>query len=68
MEGNKKMAQPMRYIRKCGHPNDAVIFMVTTDNIVKLYCMGCLVEKVGLQPVEELSLEQFAKKYGGKEQ
>ena len=59
------MAQQMRYLRPCGHPNDMVIFGLNLDGTVSLWCLGCLMEKVGLQPCEKLSLDDFAKKYGG---
>jgi len=52
-----------RYLRKCGHPNDAVSFMVNIDYTVNVYCTGCLMERSGLKPVERLSPEEFKRKY-----
>jgi hypothetical protein len=58
------MAQQMRYLRPCKHPNDMVIFGVTLDGKVLLYCLGCLMDKIGLEPCETLTIEDFTKKYG----
>jgi hypothetical protein len=59
------MAQ-MRYNRGCGHPNDAIIFVMNTDATVEVYCLPCLMKKVGLSPCETLSVQDFINKYGGK--
>lgn len=59
-------AQSIRYLRSCGHPNDSVIFSIRLDGMVELYCMGCIIEKLGIKPVEILPIQEFVEKYGGK--
>ena len=60
----------VRYNNKCGHPNDAILYMLLADEkTVKIYSMGCifdLLEKhFGLKPSETMPLEEFATKYLG---
>lgn len=42
---------PKRYIRKCGHYNDQTLDLLGEDNIIRSYCLGCLIERVGLTPI-----------------
>ena len=62
------MVENVRFVRGCGHVNDAVIFTVSETNMVRVFCVECLMEKLGIPPCEILSLEDFAKRYGGKKQ
>lgn len=43
---------PVRYLRECGHPNDWTLDVVGLDGTITSYCMGCVVTKLGLKPVE----------------
>jgi hypothetical protein len=62
------MVENVRYVRACGHVNDAVIFTVSEDNMVRVFCVECLMAKLGIEPSEVMSLEEFGKRYGGKKQ
>lgn len=48
---------PERYLRSCGHPVDWTLDLLDMDNIIISYCMGCVVEKAGLQPVAKHKME-----------
>ena len=60
------MAKPIRYLRSCGHPNDCTWFMIDLEGRVKVYCLGCLFEKLGILPCETYnSIESFVRSQGG---
>ena len=52
----KPQAPPARYLRKCGHPNDWTLDLVTLDNVIVSYCMGCVASKLGLKPVSKYKI------------
>ena len=61
------MAEKIRYNRECGHPSDNTWFTVNLNGMVKVYCLGCLFDKLKLMPCEVYnSVEEFIKAQGGK--
>jgi hypothetical protein len=57
------MAEKLRALRVCGHPIDAVLYWGRPDGKIALYCLPCLAERVGLQPCEIVSPEDFVERY-----
>jgi len=56
------MVEELIPIRSCGHPVDTMMFFRDADGSVKVYCMLCFAEKVGLEPCERYSsVEEFVK-------
>lgn len=60
------MTEAKSLLRDCGHPWDAIWFFAYSDQRVEVFCIPCLLEKVGLKPCETLTVEEFLKRYGGK--
>ena len=46
-----------RWTRECGHPADWTMDLKGMDDIIRSYCIGCLMERVGLQPVDAFRIE-----------
>jgi len=42
---------PARYMRKCGHPNDWTLDLKDLNNIIHSFCIGCIIDRLGLKPV-----------------
>ena len=40
-----------RQLRSCGHPEDCTLELITVEGVVKSYCVGCIMDKIGLLPV-----------------
>jgi len=60
--------QTVRFIRDCGHINDATYLTVWEDDIVRLFCAECVYEKIGVKPIETISRQELVRKYGGQNQ
>ena len=66
MQEQEPQPEYVRYLRKCGHPNDWIWFLVDMDGRAYTFCLGCLFKRVGLKPCEIFkSVEDMAKKMGG---
>jgi len=46
-----------RRLRSCGHPEDWTLDLKELDGTIVSYCMGCVVERLGLKPVARHRLE-----------
>jgi len=53
----QKIPKPARYVRSCGHPNDWTLDLKRIDNIVESYCLGCIIQKLGLRPVDKFKIK-----------
>jgi hypothetical protein len=50
---SKKPEPPPRHLRpECGHPNDWTLDLMRLDGVIESYCMGCIVKKLGMKPVD----------------
>lgn len=46
-----------RRLRSCGHPEDWTLDLKELDGTISSYCMGCVVDSLGLKPVARHRLE-----------
>jgi len=49
--------KPARYLMKCGHPADQTLDLKDLDDVIYSYCIGCLLEKIGLKPIKKFKLQ-----------
>ena len=60
------MTDQVRFIRRCGHPNDWTLFLVDMEGKPFVFCLGCAFKKIGLDPCEIYpSVEEMLKAFGG---
>ena len=57
MNNQKQMPKPARYVRNCGHPNDWTLDLKRLDGVIESYCLGCIIDKLNLKPVQKFRLE-----------
>jgi len=55
-------AKPARYLMRCGHPADQTLDLKDLDGVICSYCIGCLIEKVGLRPIRRFRLHVEGKR------
>jgi hypothetical protein len=54
---NKQIPKPARYSRSCGHPSDWTLDLKRLDGVIESYCLGCIIDKLGLKPVARFRLQ-----------
>ncbi len=56
-----KIPKPARYMRDCGggrsHPSDWTLDLKRLDGVIESYCLGCLIDKLGIKPVQRFRLK-----------
>ena len=44
-------------IKRVSHPADQTLELKNLNDVISVYCLGCLIESVGLKPIEKLKLK-----------